>query len=153
MKVINKDLGNEIENVEQSVENLKNKEFKLFGIKMTPMTITAGFAGIGSVVGMLYGGFVTYQKVESIAEIEPEAIFAQLEKVNTRLDVIEKNIDDSKSDIKRAEETADDAYRYVKDINKEINDELRSFRKDVKEIENAFGDKLQKALNNPLSEI
>lgn len=148
-----KDLGNEIENIEQSVDSLKNKEFKLFGIKMTPMTVTAAFAGIGSIIGMLYGGFVTYQKVEGIASIDPGAIFAELEKTNTRLDGINKSIDDMKLDIKRAEETADDAYRYVKDVNKDMNDELRAFRKDVKEIEKDFEDKLQKALNNPLSEM
>jgi len=28
-----KELGKEIENIEQGVENLKNKEFKLFGIR------------------------------------------------------------------------------------------------------------------------
>lgn len=148
-----KDLGKEIENVEQGVENLKNKEFKLFGIKMTPMTISAAIAGIGSLIGMLYGGFLMYQKVESIATIDPGAIFSQLEKVNTRINGVDKDIDDMKLDIKRAEGTADDAYRFVKDVNKEMNDELRAFRKDVKEIESGFEDKLQKALNNPLSDL
>lgn len=143
----NKDLGQEIENV----ENLKNKEFNIFGIKMTPMTISAGFAGIGTIIGMLYGGFVTYQKVEAISSIDPDAIFIQLEKVNTRIDGVEQDADDMKLDIKRTEATADDSYRFVKDVNKEMNDELRAFRKDVKEIESSFEDKLQKALNNPLS--
>jgi hypothetical protein len=43
-----RDLGEELENVEQGIENLKNKEFKLFGIKMTPMTVSALVAGVGS---------------------------------------------------------------------------------------------------------
>ena len=41
-----KDLGNELEKFEEGIENLKNKEFRLFGIKMTPMTISALIAGI-----------------------------------------------------------------------------------------------------------
>jgi len=144
-----KDLGEELDNI----EGLKDKEFKVLGVTMTPTTSMAALAGIGSVIGMLYGGFTMYQKIESIAAIEPEAIFAELEKINTRIDGVEEDAEDMKGDIKRAEQTADDAYRFVKDVNKEMNDELRAFRKDVKEVENAFGDKLQKALNNPLSDM
>ena len=148
-----KDLGKELENIEGNIDNLKNKEFTIFGIKATPTTIMAALAGIGSILGMLYGGFVTYQKVESIAEIEPDAIFSELEKTNTRIDETEKDSKGMKEDIKRAESTADDAYRFVKDVNKDMNDELRAFRKDMKEIEKTFEEKLQKALNNPLSDM
>ena len=148
-----KDLEKELENIEEGVDNLKNKKFEVFGITMTPMTISAAVAGIGSVIGMLYAGFVMYQKIESISSIDPGAIFSKLEKIDTRINEAEKDAEDMKSDIKRAEETADDAYRYVKDVNKEMNDELRSFRKDVKEIEKTFGDKLQKSLDNPLSDM
>ena len=148
-----KDLGKELENIEDNIDNLKNKEFTIFGIKATPTTIMAALAGIGSILGMLYGGFVTYQKVESIAEIEPDAIFSELEKTNTRIDETEKDSKGMKEDIKRAESTADDAYRFVKDVNKDMNEELRAFRKDMKEIEKAFEEKLQKALNNPLSDM
>lgn len=140
-----------LENKVKDVENLKNKEFTILGLKMSMTSISLALAGIGSVIGMLYGGFVMYQKIESIATIEPDVILGQLEKVNTRIDGVESNAEDMKLDIKRAEETADDSYRFVKDVNKEMNDELRAFRKDVKEIESSFEDKLQKALNNPLS--
>ena len=148
-----KDLGKELENIEGNIDNLKNKEFTIFGIKATPTTIMAALAGIGSILGMLYGGFVTYQKVESIAEIEPDAIFSELEKTNTRIDETEKDSKGMKEDIKRAESTADDAYRFVKDVNKDMNEELRAFRKDMKEIERTFEEKLQKALNNPISDM
>lgn len=146
-----KDLGEELENIEEGIENLKNKEFKLLGMKMTPMTIGAAITALGSLIGMLYGGFVMYQKVEAIAEIEPDAIFAELEKIGTRIDEQEKDADGMKSDIKRAEDTADSAYRYVKDVNKDVNDELRAFRKDIKELETNLEDKIQKALDNPLA--
>lgn len=148
-----KDLGKELENIEDNIEGLKHKEFKILGIKMTPTTVMAALAGLGSLLGMLYGGFVTYQKVESIAEIEPDAIFSELEKTNTRIDEAEKDTVGIKEDIKRAESTADDAYRFVKDVNKDMNEELRAFRKDLKEIEERFESKLQKALNNPLSDM
>lgn len=144
-----KDLGEELE----SIENLKNKEFTVLGVKATPTTIAAALAGVGSVIGMLYGGFVTYQKVEAISSIEPDAIFSELEKVSTRLEEVEKDLKGMREDIKRAETTADDSYRFVKEVNKDMNDELRAFRKDVKEIESTFSTKLQRALDNPLSDM
>jgi septal ring factor EnvC (AmiA/AmiB activator) len=144
-----KNLGEQLDNI----ENLRNKEFKVFGLKATPTTAIAAITAVGSLLGMLYGGFVTYQKVEAISEIDPGAIFSELDKVNARINEAEKDTKGLKEDIKRAEATADDAYRFVKDVNKDMNDELRAFRKDVKEIEDSFTNKLQKALNNPLSDM
>ena len=76
---------------------------------------------------MLYGGFVTYQKVEAISEIDPGAIFSELDKVNARINEAEKDTKGLKEDIKRAEATADDAYRFVKDVNKDMNDERLTY--------------------------
>jgi len=159
-----KDLGEELENIEEGVENLKNKEFKLFGIKMTPMTIGALFAGLSTVVGGLYGGFLMYQKVEQAIEFvdQQQEYEEKIAGFQQRMEMIEQQVtsidennqqikNDLKGDINRAEETADSAYRYVKDVNKEVNDELRAFRKDMKELETNMEDKIQKALDNPLA--
>lgn len=35
-----KDLGQGLENFENEVEELKNKEFRIFGIKVTAITVT-----------------------------------------------------------------------------------------------------------------
>ena len=53
-----KDLGQSLENMEEGIENLKNKEFRVFGIKVTFMTASAAVAVVGSVIGTLYGGFL-----------------------------------------------------------------------------------------------
>ena len=46
-----KDLGDGLEAFEEEVENLKNKKMKLLGITMTPTTIGALFALLGSIGG------------------------------------------------------------------------------------------------------
>ena len=63
-----KDLGKEIENMEEGIENLKNKEFRILGFKVSFMSISALVSVIGSVLGALYGGFLMYQKVEQAIE-------------------------------------------------------------------------------------
>ena len=146
-------LKDDLSKIDKIKGDFSKGEFSIFGYKLTPTQIGIAFAALSTVMGTLYGGFVTYQKVEAIAEIDPAAIFSELEKVNTRIDESEKDLKGIKEDIKRAEGTADDAYRFVKDVNKEMNDELRSFRKDVKEIETTFTTKLQRALDNPLSDM
>jgi hypothetical protein len=159
-----KDLGEELENLEGELDNLKNKEFKLFGIKMTPMTIGAAFAALSTVIGTLYGGFLMYQKVEQAIEFvdQQQEYEEKIAGFEGRMELIEQQVTainenttniktDLKGDIQRAEGTADDAYRYVKEVNKDVNDELRAFRKDMKELETTFENKLQKALDNPLA--
>jgi len=54
----NKDLGDELD----KIEGLKDKKFNVLGISMTPTTLGMAFAGLSSVIGMLYAGFTMYQK-------------------------------------------------------------------------------------------
>ena len=43
-----KDLGESLENMEEGIENLKNKEFRVLGIKVTFMSVTALVTVIGT---------------------------------------------------------------------------------------------------------
>ena len=60
------DLGEKIE----EIEGLKDKSFTILGLSMTPTTIGAAFALLSAVIGALYGGFVLYQKVEEVANLD-----------------------------------------------------------------------------------
>jgi len=141
---MSKDLGEEV----NKLEGLKEKEFTIFGIKMSMMTISAAVAGIGSVIGMLYGGFVMYQKVEEVANLDVSAFEQRMEVIETKVTSVDENVyavkNDLKTDIRRIESIVDDVERTVKQ-------DLRDFSKDVKDIEKDFADKLQKALDNPLA--
>ena len=65
-----KDLGQELENLEEGIEDLKNKEFRILGIKVTFMSISALVAVLGTVIGGLYFAFTMYQKIEEVAGLD-----------------------------------------------------------------------------------
>lgn len=109
-----KDLGEELEKVEQGIENLKNKEFRLLGMKMTPMTISALVAGIGSIVGALYAGFLMYQKIEEVAGLDVGAFEQRMEIIETKLD---------------------EAVDYTRDIKSGLRDDILSIEKQVDRME------------------
>ena len=174
-----KDLGDELEKFEEGIENLKNKEFRLFGIKMTPMTISALIAGIGSVVGALYGGFLMYQKVEQAIEfVEQQEEYEELiGSFEQRMEVIELKLEegvdytrdikqDLKDDIIRIEQINDSTTRRVKeiqtdidnrlrvmeDLNRETEKDVRDSLRDTEDRIEADMDKLDQDLNEKLQE-
>jgi len=114
-----KDLGEELEKIEQGVENLKNKEFRLFGLKMTPMTISALIAGIGSIIGALYAGFLMYQKIEEVAGLDVGAFEQRMEIIETKLD---------------------EAVDYTRDIKSGLRDDILGIEKQVDRMEDKLRD-------------
>ena len=171
-----KDLGQELENLEEGIENLKNKEFRIMGIKVTFMTASAAVAVIGSVVGTLYGGFLMYQKVEqAIAFVEQQTEYEEkIAGFDKRMELIESKLEeavgytneirgDLKSDIRRLEGVVDSVERSSKQLQREtladvkdMRDELRDTRKEVeREMRTQKADlekKLKEAIDNPLAE-
>jgi ABC-type phosphate transport system auxiliary subunit len=177
---MSKDLGEELENVESEIENLKNKEFRLFGIKMTPMTIGALFTAISTVLGMLYGGFLMYQKVENIAQFVDGA-----EEFNQRIELLDARLQKNEDSLKKTEDfmtkqlesqrnilnrtqtqidrQADATFKMKDDVRSMISDaearfELKrdtlrqSVQRDTKELEERLNNKIQRALDNPLAD-
>jgi len=118
-KMADKDLGEELEKVEQGIENLKNKEFRLLGMKMTPMTVSALVAGIGSIVGALYAGFLMYQKIEEVAGLDVGAFEQRMEVIETKLD---------------------EAVDYTRDIKSGLRDDILGIEKQVDRMEDTLRD-------------
>ena len=142
-----KDLGEELEKIEEGIENLKNKEFRLFGIKMTPMTISAAVAGLGSVIGILYTGFVMYQKIEEVAGLDINAFEQRMEVIETKQEEAigyTKDIkNDLRADINRIEKVTEDTSRRTKDIQKSIDDSIREMEKLNREVEKDTRDNMR----------
>lgn len=142
-----KDLGEELEKIEEGIENLKNKEFKLFGIKLTPMTISAAVAGLGSVIGILYTGFVMYQKIEEVAGLDINAFEQRMALIETKQEEAigyTKDIkNDLRSDINRIEKVTEDTSRRTKDIQKSIDDSIREMEKLNREVEKDTRDNMR----------
>jgi hypothetical protein len=196
-----KDLGQELENMEESIENLKNKEFRILGIKVTFMSVSALVAVLGSVLGALYGGFLMYQKVEqAIAFVDQQEEYQELmASYDQRMQIIETQLDeaigyarDIKGDlrddilsIEKSVDRMDDKVREVEgevreiiqnaeerfenkrdglqndydekanrlqDSNQNRMDDLEAkVERDLKDLEDRLGKKLQRALDNPLA--
>src|SRR5210317_1229062 len=112
-----KDLGQELENMEEGIENLKNKEFRILGIKVTFMSVSALVAVLGSVLGALYGGFLMYQKVEEVANLDVGAFEQRMEVIETKLD---------------------EAIDYTRDIKSGLRDDILSIEKQVDRVEDSM---------------
>lgn len=144
-----KDLGEEIEKFEEEVENLKNTKMKLFGITMTPMTIGALFALLGSIGGALYGGFEVYKDYmdmkEIIANIDTDAIDARNNVIETKLDGAIDYTRDIKDDLRsdilkleaeidRLEDTIEKSETKIKATQSEIDATLAKVRDEMNEL-------------------
>lgn len=113
-----KDLGEGIEKVEEEIENLKNKEFKLFGFKMTAVTISAGLTLVASGVGSLYGGFLVYKDYMDMKEIIANIDVTEIENRN-----------------KLIETKLDEAIEYTRDIKSGLRDDILSIEKQADRVE------------------
>lgn len=130
-----KNLGEELENMEENIENLKNKEFRVLGIKVSFMSVSALLAVIGSVVGALYGGFLMYQKVEEVAGLDVGAFEQRMEIIETKLDEALDYARDIKSDLRddvmKIEQQGDRNEDTVKDTEDKLNARMRQLEKDI----------------------
>ena len=146
-----KDLGEELENIEEGIENLKNKEFKLFGIKMTPTTIGMAIAALGSVLGALYGGFTMYQKVEEIANLDVGAFEQQMELIDQKIDNQQKLLDSIEQNLRDTKQLTYDIEKRVNDKIVRFEDKMDKFEAKVDDTKTELEEKIQKALDNPLA--
>ena len=150
-----KDLGESLENMEEGIENLKNKEFRVLGIKVTFVTATAALSLVGAVIGSLYGGFLMYQKIEeAIAFVDQQQEYQELmASYSERMDIIEVKLEeavDYTRDIKdglredilkteqavdRMEDKVDASEKRVKDAQASIEATLEGVRADINQVE------------------
>lgn len=120
---MSKDLGEGLENMEEGIENLKNKEFRVLGIKVTFMSVSALVALLGSIIGALYGGFLMYQKVEeAIAFVDQQQEYEEkIADYDNRMQIIETKLEE--------------AVDYTRDIKSGLRDDILSIEKTVDRME------------------
>ena len=174
-----KDLGDELEKVEEGIENLKNKEFRIAGIKVTPMTAMAALTAVGSLIGMLYGGFLMYQKVEQAIQFvdQQQEYEERIADYDKRMEIMETKMSETveytrdiknglRDDILRIEQQADRTEDLVRKSTDDVRDMISdaetrfetkrdslrsSVNRDTKELEDRLMKKIQRALDNPLA--
>ena len=68
----------DLEDIVKQGEGLSSKKMKVGGFKFSGASIMGLFALISTLVGGLYGGFLLYQKVEGLANLDLGAISSQM---------------------------------------------------------------------------
>ena len=128
-----KDLGKELENMEEGIENLKNKEFRIFGIKVTFMSVSALAAVLGTVIGGLYFAFTMYQKIEEVAGLDVGAFEQRMEIIETQLDEALGYARDIKNDLRGDILAIEKAVDRIEDKVRETENEVREIIQNAEE--------------------
>ena len=164
--------------IADNIDGLADREFKTGGMKMSFGSIMAIFAFLSTVVGGLYGGFVMYQKIEEVAGLDLGAYQQAIDVMDAKVTGIAEKVEESveysrdiknglRSDILSIEKQTD----RVEDMVRESEDKVRTMidnaevrfeaqrerlrsnqDAEMKDLEDKLLDKLQRALDNPLSD-
>ena len=123
-----KDLGEALDNIDEEIENLKNKEFRLFGIKVTAVTIGAAMTLISTVVGALYGAFVVYTDYMDMKEQIQSYVAPDLSGFQEQLSVLDQRVT-------AAEDSVFESQGYNRDVRTGPADDIPSVENLVGELE------------------
>ena len=91
----------DLENIIQQGESIKDKKLTLFGLRVSGASIMGLFALLSGVLGSLYGGFLLYQKVESLAQLDLGSITSQMLKTEAAVTRIEEHANSIKIELKK----------------------------------------------------
>lgn len=156
----------ETDDIQEQVSFIKNHIGRMsWGARLAALGVAS------SLCGTLYGGFLMYQKVESIAQLDVEAYQQQMEimdaKVTEAVDYARDIKNGLRDDILRIEQQTDRVEDMVRDSEENVrvmidkaNDRFESQRErlrssqsaDLKELEDKLNKKMQEFLDNPLAQ-
>ena len=112
------DLGDKV----AEIEGLVDKRLKIGSLRFTYTKLVGAFALLSTIVGSLYAGFTMYQRLESLATLDLDAVASQMAKTS--------------ADVLRVEEVASD-------IKVELKEDLARLRTSSYNLENRIDSKLQ----------
>ncbi len=112
------DLGDKV----AEIEGLVDKRLKIGSLRFTYTQLVGAFALLSSIVGALYAGFTMFQRLESLATLDLDAVASQMAKTS--------------ADVLRVEEVASD-------IKVELKEDLARLRTSSYNLENRIDSKLQ----------
>ena len=112
------DLGDKV----AEIEGLVDKRLKIGSLRFTYTQLVGAFALLSSIVGALYAGFTMFQRLESLATLDLDAVALQMAKTS--------------ADVLRVEEVASD-------IKVELKEDLARLRTSSYNLESRIDSKLQ----------
>ena len=152
----------DLEEIVRQGEGLKDKRLKIFGLRLSGASIVGAFAFISTIVGTLYGGFLMYQKVESIANLDLDAIAGQMSKTSADVIRIEEHANAIKIELKKdmtdlrnaqwnLESKVDGKLQSVDTKLTNYDDKLDRFEIKVEKTKLDMEKRIQESLDNPLA--
>jgi len=138
-------MANKKIDIEETQDRIANAKLNLFGYSFTPTQIGLGFTLLSSILGMLYGGFVMYQKVEEIANLDIGAFEQRMELINAKIDNQQKLLQSMESNL-------NDAKTNMYRLDTKVNEKLDRFERKVDKTQEDLEFKMEKYLGNPLND-
>jgi len=138
-------MANKKIDIEETQDRIAKAKLNLFGYSFTPTQIGLGFTLLSSILGMLYGGFVMYQKVEEIANLDIGAFEQRMELINAKIDNQQKLLQSMESNL-------NDAKTNMYRLDTKVNEKLDRFERKVDKTQEDLELKMEKYLGNPLND-
>ena len=91
----------DLEDIVKQGEGLSDRKMKVGGFKFSGASIMGLFVLLSGVLGSLYGGFLLYQKVESLASLDLGSITSQMLKTEAAVTRIEEHANSIKIELKK----------------------------------------------------
>jgi hypothetical protein len=161
-----KDVNKKIDEAEAAMKKYASKDtvISIGGYEFTPAKLMVAFTLVSSTLGGLYGAFEVYKDYQSMKKKISEYTAPDLSEFDKRLAVIEQNSSktadytrdiktDLKGDIRRNEQVTESVERYVKQANRENDQDMKAIRKDVVERLDRVRDDMDKLKRETDSEI
>ena len=156
------DLTTDLEDIVKKGEGLSDKKVKVGGLKLSGASIMGLFALISTLVGSLYGGFLLYQKVESLAALDLGDISSSMAKTSAEVLRIEEHANSIKIELKKdmtdlrnsqwnLESKVDGKLQSVDTKLTNYDTKLDRFEIKVEKTKEDLMKRIQQSLDNPLS--
>jgi DNA anti-recombination protein RmuC len=151
------DLNKKVDELEDAAKKYASKDtvIAIGGYEFTPAKLMVAFTIVSSVLGGLYGTFEVYKDYQGMKKKIAEYVSPDLSELNKKMEVTMQNSEksvqytqdiknDLKQDVRRLEKVVEQVERDGKQLNREVDQDLRTIRKEI-------DSKIQKALDNPLA--
>jgi len=145
------DLESDLDKLEEAKDALAKKTVSILGYRISYTGLVVAGGVVSSAIGALYAGFLMYQKVEEVANLDVGG-FEQ------RMELIDQKIDNQDKLLTSIETNLRDVKQFTYDIEKRVNDKLIYFEGKLAKSElkmemelEKMEERIQKALDNPLA--
>jgi DNA anti-recombination protein RmuC len=151
------DLNKKVDELEDAAKKYASKDtvIAIGGYEFTPAKLMVAFTIVSSVLGGLYGTFEVYKDYQSMKKKIAEYVTPDLSELNKKMEITMQNSEksvqytqdiknDLKQDVRRLEKVVEQVERDGKQLNREVDQDMRAIRKEI-------DSKIQKALDNPLA--